>query len=478
MRGDTRNGSRDRERYASPLDALGRARDESLEHVTRSKHDTDRARSLFEEILFAPDRDQAPGVRPVLSFSEQDDPDYLAAIEARTRTTVELWRRGLWHGAWAELERESDRDPIEIDFPTLSQRWHAARPLVLHGVAAEALPNFEREIASAADLHAALAEPGGLKRWLAGRASDLGPEFHVLARRAPLFDAERDIERVRIESLPPSGRGKRVQDLWVKSSWLSTHADDDSLRLRVSFGRERVDDASGDGLRHRLVAALASALLPECALASANPAITTLVERLCAQAILFTQHIAYWNGPEGGALFHHDAFADDSDVAGRGQLGVCHLQLAGRTAWLALSVRDLAVRVREFAECLEEGELPWVRAQLFPDRAVDRRFFELVRDEQRMLRELALPGCGALGALVNRGPEFTAFLADAGHAFVLEAGDAVLLPNHGLDRTAMHSVFCASEETAYSLSLAMRSDRPDRDLPLDIEGPAAGSNER
>ena len=51
----------------------------------------------------------------------------------------------------------------------------------------------------------------------------------------------------------------------------------------------------------------------------------------------------------------------------------------------------------------------------------------------------------------------TGLLADAGHACVLEPGDAILLPNHGYARTAMHSVFCASEETTYGISLAVRA---------------------
>src|SRR5262249_475291 len=148
-------------------------------------------------------------------------------------------------------------------------------------------------------------------------------------------------------SVSPTGRGRRVRDLWIKSSWLSTHESDDSLRVRVSFGREQRDDASGDLLRHRLVAALASALFPESALVSANPRLVPLVERFAAEPVLFTQHIAYWNGPEGGASFHHDAFAEDADaVAGVGQLGVCYVQLSGSTAWLALSIGDVAARVR------------------------------------------------------------------------------------------------------------------------------------
>jgi hypothetical protein len=60
---------------------------------------------------------------------------------------------------------------------------------------------------------------------------------------------------------------------------------------------------------------------------------------------------------------------------------------------------------------------------------------------------------------VNR-PETSAYLADAGHACVLRPGDVLLLPNHGLERTAMHSVWCASERPGYGLSLALRARRP------------------
>ena len=58
--------------------------------------------------------------------------------------------------------------------------------------------------------------------------------------------------------------------------------------------------------------------------------------------------------------------------------------------------------------------------------------------------------------LVHRGPEFTTFLADAGHALVLHPGDALVLPNHGLTRTAMHAVFCGAPRPTHGLSLAIR----------------------
>jgi hypothetical protein len=130
-----------------------------------------------------------------------------------------------------------------------------------------------------------------------------------------------------------------------------------------------------------------------------------------------------------------------------------------------VSTRDLAARIAEFVEALSEGEMPWVRAQLFADETAWEQMCALVHDPVRTAAELALPGQGRLGPLVNRGPELTSFLADAGHAYVLDPGDAILLPNRGLQDTCLHSVFCASDEIGYSLSFALR---PDRDSPEDV----------
>jgi hypothetical protein len=432
--------------------------------MARKPRAPDAGSDLLEEILADAGRDRSSGALPVVSVREQEDPAFLAAVEARRAGRVELTRRGVWHGEWAELAAETAH---AVDLAVLLARWHAAQPIVLRGAAtADDLRAFDDRIDAALDLHAVLQEPRGLRAWLAGVDEDLAPEFAPLPSRARLFDPERDLDRVAFASFSPSarpgrnGRGRKVDDLWVKSAWLSTVEDDASLRVRVGFGRERDDDASGDLLRHRLVAELATRLFPESALVSANPSIVQLVERMIAAPALLTQHIAYWNAPDGGALFHHDAFAEDEEESGRpGQLGVGYLQLAGSTAWLALSIEDLARRVREFAECLSEGDLPWVAAQLFPDEAARKRFDALAGDDRALRVELARPACGALGPLVNRGPEFTAWLADAGHAAVLRPGDAILLPNHGLSRTAMHSVFCAGDEVAYALSLAIRADR-------------------
>ena len=46
------------------------------------------------------------------------------------------------------------------------------------------------------------------------------------------------------------------------------------------------------------------------------------------------------------------------------------------------------------------------------------------------------------------------------HHLLLEPGDGLLLPNHGYKATAMHSVFCASDEPTYALSMAVRETDP------------------
>jgi hypothetical protein len=391
--------------------------------------------------VLSPDRDVVPDARPVVSFRDDDEPGFLAEIERRALARVALRRRGVDHGLVAELDphgllpprpRRRRREAIR------SERWCAARPIALPGVAEGAA----RAARGASGLARRLAHPESLAAWLHERS---GSALRLDASPAELFDPERDVVRARVlaPGIAPA------DDVWIKVGRLSTFAGDRSLRLRISFGREGKDDASADERRHLLVAELAARVVPGAAELAGEAELRAALERLCARPVLLTQPIAYWNAPEGGARFHHDAFAQG------GQLGVLFAQLAGRTAWLALSIEDLGARVRELLEALAEGELPWLRDALEP-RAPLSELAALAAGRASLLAELALPDCGRFEALVNA-PEATGYLADAGHALILGPGDALLLPNHGLERTAMHSVFCASRETTYGLSLAIRS---------------------
>lgn len=419
----------------------------------------DPSSELLRELLEAPDRDHFPGQRPIVSVRDDEEPAFLSAVESCSVASHPLSRRGIWHGVWAELEESAvvppPGPPLEA---LLAQRWHTARPILLRGLV-RPRPEFDEEIAQRRRLHDELTEPGGLLRFLKSRRQDLAPHFGLQGRVGRLADPERDIERVSLDwtADPEDVRAPRAKDLWAKSAWLSTHPDDASLRLRLSFGSERDDDAARDIRRHRRVTELAELLLPECTLLHECDELQTLIHGFVGSPTFLTQHIAYWNAPEGGALFHHDAF-DESPVGG--QRGVCYVQLSGATAWLALSIEDLTRRVIEFGEYLIEGELGWVRAQTFRRPDQFERFTRMLTRFKRIVRELAKPDCGSLGRLVNRGPEFTSFLADAGHAYVLRPGDVLLLPNHGLERTAMHSVFCAGDDPAYGLSTAIRETSP------------------
>ncbi|MEM7305661.1 MAG: hypothetical protein AAF682_03270 [Planctomycetota bacterium] len=396
---------------------------------------------LFRDILLDPERERIPEAAPVVSLGEEDDPAFLSEIRRRQRARIELRRRGEPHGTLAALHpagllpprpRRKRREVIR------SQRWRAAQPVLLPGVA-EPPRGLGRRVEA---LHRRLSDPAGLAPWLAERG--LGPA----ADPAELFDPERDLDRRLLE-----GVGGGPAGLWAKTGRLSTHPGDRSLRLRISFGVEGDDDASHDEARQRASGEVGLRALPG-AREALGPEVRELLERTAEARLLPSQPIAYWNAPNGGARFHHDAFAEDAG----GQRGVLFWQGHGRTLWLALSVEELGLRVREFLSWLDEGEMPWLREELAPGAADWARLTDVASSRAVLLHELAQPGCGLLGPLVDRGPEFTTYLADAGHAVLLSPGDVLLLPNHGLDRTAMHSVFHAGGEIAYGLSFGLREE--------------------
>lgn len=415
---------------------------------------TDPGRTLLE-LLQAPQRDGSPGAARVLGLAPDDPPELRALLERRAQRVVLLERRGVQHGEWAEFEPGAPSDSPRAEW---LQRFERAAPIVLPGlVSAATLAERGPELHARTELYAALiGAPGALRDFVL--ASALGPEYHVVERapEGPSPPDPRDLERVGIRRVDDT-RQAPIEDLWLKSSRLSTHAADASLRVRFSFGHEVDDDNSRDLRRHLAVTELAERLVPECRLAHGCAPLRRLLDEWVGAETFLSQHIAYWNAPGGGALFHHDAF--DEPLEG-GQRGVVYMQLTGTSAWLALPIEALAAHVAEFAALLAAGEAPWVPAALFPNTNGFARFTELVSNRPRLLAELALPGCGALAAVVNRGPEFTGLLADAGHAWLLDPGDVIVLPNHGFAATCMHSVFCASDEPGYALSMAIRERHP------------------
>jgi hypothetical protein len=393
----------------------------------------------LEELLSDPDRDAIPGAAPVVSYDPHaDEPEFLAAIDARSPRRARLTRRGRDHGHFAAL---ADEPPSEL--PDLTHRWRSARPAVLRA----AFTDHTHHADAGVRLFERLADPSALTDLLA--ETDLPAGIQPKPQDAPLDDPDRDLRKITFDD-PQSGEGTA----WLKLSRLSNHPDDGSLRLRIGFGRERDDDASPLLERQRLISQLGRALLPGMEALCTDPDLSARLETLLRGSALLTQPLAYWNRPEGGALFHHDAFGENSPA---GQRGVLYVQLGGETLWLALSINDLALRVREMIDAMTLGDLQELREVLYPDDGL-QPLLPILSDDDLLRKELGLPGCGRFATLVNHGPSFTAWLADSGHAALLGPGDAILLPNHGLHHTCMHSVFCVSDHTTYALSFAVRLD--------------------
>jgi len=425
---------------------------------------------LLAEIVGAPDRDDLPGGLGVVSISDGDEPEFLKDVGERQRERVRLERRGIEHGDWAELETGGLAPDVEPGMDAWRERWADARPILLRGQLAGRLEAFAPLLKERAQLGRQLEVTGGggaLETLVEAGLGRLGGAFDVLtdseggALEAVVGgDPERDLERRFFSHAQLPGEG-RAADFWLKSQRLSRTEADHSGRIRISFGTEREDDASHDDARHLAVAELGRALLPETELLREDRQLLAILSELDApdvdesdgSELFLSQDIAYWNAPNGGALMHHDAFDEDYEVR---QRAVVYAQLTGATAWIALSTQELAARVTEFVEMIDEGEMPWLRAALFRGNPGEALMKKILKGGRFVFAELEKPGCGRLGRIVNRGPEFTSLLADAGHGFIVRAGDVLVLPNHGLGHTAMHSVFCASAKPAYSLSLALR----------------------
>ncbi|MEO0650521.1 MAG: hypothetical protein AAFZ65_07585 [Planctomycetota bacterium] len=394
-----------------------------------------RLAAVWEAVLGEAGRTPLPGALSVVATAPEDDPADVAALLEAGGVRVPLARRGIDHGAWIVLP-ETLSASAPLPRPShLRRRWREARPWVWRDAVTDELRLDRNRIHGGLRLHGQLGQPGGLESLLRARLGGRGQRFGVLGPKTELADPERDLACVGLGD-------ERFDDLWAKVGRLSTHPEDQSLRLRFSFGEERLDDASRDVARHRAVSALTEAVLPEARLAGRKSALLERISEWRGERLWTTQGIAYWNAPQGGARFHHDAFEDHDDP----QRGVLYVQLAGQTAWLALSILDLARRVVEFVDGVDPDD-PILEA-------VEGEF----EDERDLVAELALPGCGRLGPLVDDDPRFTAWLADCGHAAVLDAGDAIVLPNLGRAATAMHSVFCASAQPTYALSFALRAN--------------------
>lgn len=352
--------------------------------------------------------------------------DVAAALRRRHREVWPLRRRGADLGFAVPITRE---------LPSQSQAtriWRDAEPVFLPGMLGNAPARHTTAIARTLRMFDRLRQGSPLLAEFEQRiGSDPDLRYSGSTEGCPPGGDAREIERVFVEAVPG---GQRVaKDLWAMLAWLANDESDLSLRIRFSNG--------ADGLEQWMMATnrtagwvdqFAARAFPEAAAILTCRPLRTLLQHLLVRPYRLSERIVYNNAPDGGAVFHHDAEP--------GQLGVVFSQLEGHTAWLAIGKRRLADLLAR------RRHLPNARAAM---AALDQG-----------------PEA-ALWRVLNRDAGFTAELAARGALFVLRAGDCILLPSHGQDDVAWHSVLALGPRAslAHSYGIFARED----DYPLDAD---------
>jgi hypothetical protein len=308
------------------------------------------------------------------------------------------------HGYVLEERRATPPERDEV-----VARWQADRPIHLPGALRGPLAELRAEVRATLALFARMRRGGEFQDEVWSRVDERA-DFEPAGVVIDLGD-EREIQKVFADALRG---GRRVaRDLWAKLSWISLDERDESLRVRFSFGAESLLEWMDDPRRSVWSDRYAQEVFPECAALVENGPLVDLIESLVGRRCRLSERIVYSNSPGGGAIFHHDAETH--------QLGVLYGQLYGETAWLALPKRELAAQVAAEAR----GKV-LQRTAATPAKAL------------AALNEEDAP---QLARLLNQTPRFTRRLVERGDFIRLRAGDALVLPSHGPDDVAWHSVF-------------------------------------
>lgn len=349
--------------------------------------------------------------------------DLVAALRRRGRAVWPLHRRGADLGFAVEV----DRTPPSRD--QALARWRAGEAVFLPGVLGRAPQQAEAEVTASLRMFDRLRRGGRLLDELERRlATD--DDLRYAGSTVDKADA-REIERVFVDAAPAGE--VEATDLWAMLAWIAHDDSDRSLRIRFSAGADRLEDwMQASDLTAGWVDQFASRAFPECLSILTCAPLRRTLDALLARPYRMSERILYNNAPDGGAVFHHDAEP--------GQLGVCFSQLEGHTAWLSLNKRRLARLLVKAGHAVDER-----RAMAALDQG----------DDQKLWR------------LLNRDAGFTAELAARSALFVLHAGDSILLPSHGIDDVAWHSVLALGDRPSLAHSYGLFPRAPDYPLAAD-----------
>ena len=349
-----------------------------------------------------------------------------------------LIRRGFAYG-WITIGR---RPPMP-DAEAVKRAWQNHEAIFLPAILANALPQYQPEIAQAHRLLEQVQQGAELSAILETERYDsrLQPAFDLSGASYEDND-EQAIEKVIFDAWEED---EMVADnLWCKASWLSFDEEDGSLRFRFSFGFEGYEDVAADPVRQDWAARLTDAIFPESAVVTRHPGLNQILSAMldCPQ-VGFMERIVYFNAPNGGAQMHHDVE--------RGHEGVVFAQLSGTTFWLALAKPKLLDEIDAFLALNPADQWPKLR--------------ELAADRQALADYLEERDHAWAEEVMDQNPEFLRHLIERGYAQVLEPGDVLLLPQASLDTCVWHSVICLGDEPGEGLSFALKRLTPDQSTP-------------
>jgi len=316
-------------------------------------------------------------------------------------TVVALRRRGNELGFLARWQIPAQ--PEDLTAP-----WSGDLPIHLPGVLQGGLEVFTEEIQASGRMFDRLRDGARFLEELEPRLAH--QERFVPAGSTVDTHDDREIEKVWMSAVEADS--VLAEELWAKLSWISRDPSDRSMRISFSHGVEQLKEWREDAARASFADGACQEAFPECLTITGHVPLIEALEALLDTHLRFSERIVYSNAPNGGAVFHHDVEPE--------QRGVIFGQLSGRTAWLALPKHALARHLRDLA-----------RGDLAARANSHAAALAVLDDESDAERNL----------LLNADPTLTQSLVEAGAAFILEPGDAILLPNHGADATCWHSVF-------------------------------------
>ena len=360
-------------------------------------------------------------------------------------------RRGILSG-YIQIEGESPA----VDIGDIQKRWQANKPVHLPGFVVNNLTSYEQEITKSKLLFETISRGGEIEDILdlPEYVERLGERFEMLATRCDDADPQ---EIISVDYDVMENSEMIMEDVWMRVSQLSYQDDDDSLRFRFSFGMEGYDDVSEDFERQLAAAELCENLFPESAIITKDEKLQQCLTQIVSDNtnnstdgddntdVVMVERIIYFNAPNGGAQFHHDAE--------KGHLGVVYAQITGETFWFAMAKDALVNEMMIFLA--EEENLPFLQEAIANDKEF-QEFIEEAADRNRLALALDDPGHNAISILLNNVTLFFEQLINNDYGYYLKAGDIMLLPQESMQACAWHSVFCAGNEAGQALSYAVK----------------------